>query len=253
MTADKSIAVVLVAGLASAASAQSILSYDILDAAESGFGGWAHQYDGAIENTGSGSANGFAFDRADYSEGSGTLNDGSPGNNASDTQLFANNSQADPRITVFLDDTYTIDDITLFSFDGGNTIPGRIQSVDVTINGVTVNFKTDEFTFGDEFIEVGGSELDGLATSSVTFSNFGHDGGNNLPEMFCIGEIEINGQPADGCPADLDGDDDADADDFFAYLDAFAAGDLAVCDLDQDDDCDADDFFAYLDLFAQGC
>ena len=55
------------------------------------------------------------------------------------------------------------------------------------------------------------------------------------------------------CPADLDSDGDADADDFFAYLDAFAADDLSVCDIDGDGDCDADDFFGYLDLFSQGC
>ncbi len=56
-----------------------------------------------------------------------------------------------------------------------------------------------------------------------------------------------------GCAADLDGDGDVDADDFFDYLDAFAADDLAVCDMDGDGDCDADDFFGYLDFFAAGC
>ncbi len=56
----------------------------------------------------------------------------------------------------------------------------------------------------------------------------------------------------DGCAADLDGDNDADADDFFAYLDLFAGGDDAA-DLDDDGDVDADDFFGYLDLFAAGC
>ena len=55
------------------------------------------------------------------------------------------------------------------------------------------------------------------------------------------------------CPADLDNDGDADAEDFFAFLDAFAAGDVGQCDLDGDGDCDADDFSGYLDLFATGC
>ncbi|MCB9845907.1 MAG: hypothetical protein H6811_07990 [Phycisphaeraceae bacterium] len=55
-----------------------------------------------------------------------------------------------------------------------------------------------------------------------------------------------------GCPADIDHDGDVDGDDFFEYLDLFAAGDDAA-DLDGDGDRDADDFFMYLDLFAQGC
>lgn len=56
-----------------------------------------------------------------------------------------------------------------------------------------------------------------------------------------------------GCPGDLDGDGDADAADFFAYLDAFASVNLGVCDLDGDQDCDAEDFFGFLDAFAGGC
>ncbi len=54
------------------------------------------------------------------------------------------------------------------------------------------------------------------------------------------------------CPADLDGDGDTDADDFFTYLDFFAQGDPRA-DIDGDGDRDADDFFGYLDLFGQGC
>ncbi|MCB9845847.1 MAG: hypothetical protein H6811_07690 [Phycisphaeraceae bacterium] len=54
------------------------------------------------------------------------------------------------------------------------------------------------------------------------------------------------------CPGDIDLDGDVDGDDFFAYLDLFAADDDAA-DLDGDGDRDADDFFAYLDLFALGC
>ncbi len=54
------------------------------------------------------------------------------------------------------------------------------------------------------------------------------------------------------CPADLDGDGDADGDDFFAYLDLFSTGDPGA-DIDGDGDADGDDFFAYLDLFLLGC
>ncbi len=54
------------------------------------------------------------------------------------------------------------------------------------------------------------------------------------------------------CPADIDGDGDADAEDFFGYLDLFASGDDAA-DIDEDGDIDAEDFFGYLDLFVQPC
>ncbi len=189
----KCIALVALAGLGASASAQSVTGYDILDAAESGFGGWAHVYNGTITNTGSGTANGFAFDRADYSGDGGTLNDGNLGTGAGDTQLFANSSDADPRITVFLDGLYELDDITLFSFDGGNTIPGRILGVDVTINGNTESFLTSEPSTNDEFIDLVGSSLDGLQATSFTLSNFLHDGGNSLDEMFSISEIQARG------------------------------------------------------------
>ncbi len=74
----------------------------------------------------------------------------------------------------------------------------------------------------------------------------------------------LRGEPR-ACPADLTGssdprepsygfpDGDADSDDFFFYLDAFASGNTDICDIDNDADCDAEDFFAYLDLFAAGC
>ena len=57
---------------------------------------------------------------------------------------------------------------------------------------------------------------------------------------------------AGGCAADLDGNGSLDADDFFIYLDSFAAGENEA-DIDDDGDIDAEDFFAYLDLFAAGC
>ena len=79
---------------------------------------------------------------------------------------------------------------------------------------------------------------------------------NGIPDSceVAAGAVEDanqNGIPdeCETCAADLDGDGDADADDFFAYLDLFASGDPGA-DLDGDGDNDADDFFMYLDLFA---
>ncbi len=54
------------------------------------------------------------------------------------------------------------------------------------------------------------------------------------------------------CPADIDRDGDADADDFFGFLDLFAADDDRA-DIDGNGTIDADDFFAYLDEFVMGC
>lgn len=56
----------------------------------------------------------------------------------------------------------------------------------------------------------------------------------------------------DLCDADVDDSGTLDADDFFAYLDLFAAGDPAA-DLNNDASIDAEDFFLYLDLFVAGC
>ncbi len=54
------------------------------------------------------------------------------------------------------------------------------------------------------------------------------------------------------CRADMNRDGVVDADDFFLYLQLFAAGD-ARADMNQDGVINADDFFEYLDLFAAGC
>ncbi|MCC5785748.1 MAG: hypothetical protein JJU33_03495 [Phycisphaerales bacterium] len=60
------------------------------------------------------------------------------------------------------------------------------------------------------------------------------------------------GVDAPSCPADLTGDGVVDADDFFLFLQLFAAGDSRA-DFNNDGVIDADDFFAYLSAFAAGC
>jgi hypothetical protein len=179
-------------GQAQAASV-TISSYDVTEAARSDGVVWAHVYGGTIVDTGSFTANGYAFTRADYSGGSGTLNDGSEGANTFETQLFANTTDAQPVITLYLDAFYILSDITLLTFDSGNTIPGRISGFDVTINSTTASFTSSEPTTNDEFVDLTGSTLDGLVTDRVSLSNFTHDGGNLLDEAFAIGEVVIQG------------------------------------------------------------
>ncbi len=90
--------------------------------------------------------------------------------------------------------------------------------------------------------------------NAIAFGDINGDGRTDLAVGYS-GDVSIRVfyGLAPKCAADLDGDGAIDGDDFFDYLDAFAADELSICDLDADADCDADDFFGYLDLFAQGC
>ncbi len=121
----------------------------------------------------------------------------------------------------------------LDSLDGANFVP--VQKTLLYLGG---HNNLEGLCLGPELAEGGhalvGVTDDGDPLSSNTVVVFRLDG--------------VIGQ----CAADLDQDGDADADDFFAYLDLFASGDWGA-DIDGDSDIDADDFFGYLDLFVQGC
>jgi len=88
---------------------------------------------------------------------------------------------------------------------------------------------------------------DGLGPALYVGGDFTTAGG------FDSGRIaRYQGCPAPACPVDLTGDGLLDADDFFAFLDLFGAGDSAA-DLTDDGLLDADDFFEFLNQFAAGC
>ena len=112
------------------------------------------------------------------------------------------------------------------------------------LNGNLVAMQTFTTTFSDNVFETFCFSDDFLNIDSLQWSQ-------DAP--FHQFDNIVFGEAVGGCPADLDGDGGVDADDFFLYLDAFAARNLPVCDIDGDGGCDADDFFAYLDLFARGC
>lgn len=75
---------------------------------------------------------------------------------------------------------------------------------------------------------------------------------NNSVTEAAIDALRIVEVFCDDCPADLNGDGVLDVDDFFTFLDLFAAGDDRA-DFNSDGTIDVDDFFAFLDAFAAGC
>ncbi|TVS03952.1 MAG: hypothetical protein EA423_07895 [Phycisphaerales bacterium] len=83
----------------------------------------------------------------------------------------------------------------------------------------------------------------GTVAVGYTFSDF---------RTTVVADLYIAISDDDACIADLNGDGVVDADDFFLFLQLFAAGDMRA-DINSDGVIDADDFFAYLTLFAQGC
>ncbi len=181
----------------------TIAGYNIVDANLSGFGGtWGHTYTGLITETAGG--------LGDYSGGTGTMANGIIENDESGTQLFATlDSLSDPAsaiITVFLDDFYSINTISIFQGDiFDNSIPGEIDGVDLTINGNTQTLLGAPFgssnnagTPVNDLFTVTDTPLDGLVSNQITFSMFFEGGCCNA---YSIAEIEIDGNLAVPVPA----------------------------------------------------
>ncbi len=77
-------------------------------------------------------------------------------------------------------------------------------------------------------------------------------GGRNTPRTFSGLIHYVPGGTIPTCPPDMNGDGVVDADDFFLFLQFFAAGDPRA-DFNNDGVIDADDFFSFLSAFAAGC
>ncbi|MCC5785873.1 MAG: SBBP repeat-containing protein [Phycisphaerales bacterium] len=96
-----------------------------------------------------------------------------------------------------------------------------------------------------------GIALDGdgnaLVTGWTLSTNF--VGRNNSFQGGLMDAFLLKLAPDPGCPADLNGDGVVDADDFFLFLQLFAAGDPRA-DFNGDGVIDANDFFAFLAAFA---
>jgi len=174
-----------------------ITGYDILDADVSGSGSWNHTYTGVITPIGGTLAN--------YSGGTGTMADGVlAGTGTGNTQLFGLTQGANPQITLFLDDYYSINQIDFYGGDHGavdNGIPGRINGMDVAIGATTQTFVTTPFgpqnalhtnNLINDSVLITGSTLGGLVTNQIVISSITAD----FSSFFSIAEIVIDGQRA---------------------------------------------------------
>jgi len=112
------------------------------------------------------------------------------------------------------------------------------------------------------YIHIGPRDCNGNSipdTADIAAGISGDCNANGIPDECEIAAGAVADDNGDGvpdecqtCPADIDGDGDADVDDFFAFVVAFAAGDPAA-DVNGDGSIDVDDFFAFVAVFAAGC
>jgi hypothetical protein len=177
--------VYLFAGAANATPI-SITGYDVLNAHTSGYGGWTHTYSGTITNTGSG---------ASYTGGTGTMADGLDSTSYYNAQLF--NLSYAATITLYLDGFYAIDTLELWQGDFYNSIPGGIETIDLTIGATIDTFTGSPFsTSGSSFsnrndsFSFAGSALSGLVTDQITLSSISE---GNCCDYFSISEIRLEG------------------------------------------------------------
>jgi len=177
----------------------NITSYDILATFPSGFGGWFHIYNGTITNIGNNTGIFPNTDLFDYSNGSGTLNDGIVGSSESDTHLFVDAIFSS--ITIHFDDYYAVNTIQLLSWgpEISNEAAGSIAGVDITINNTTQTFNTSGFgPFNSassgrpahEHIDISTSSLSNFLVNQITFSNFITE--NTSGPFFGISEIIVD-------------------------------------------------------------
>lgn len=195
---------ILLAGLLSAfsfgvvAAPITIQNYDISNTYVSGTGGWAHTYAGTITHLGNSLAN--------YTGGSGTLNDGVVSTNVSSTQLFNFPSKSALAITLYLDGFYSIDSLLINGGNFlGNSIPGTLTGLNVTINAESHYFTTTGVglygngRYADDLAVFSGSPLQGLITDKITLSSFDSTWSND--DVFSIAEISLQGTAA--APTDV--------------------------------------------------
>jgi hypothetical protein len=145
-----------------------------------------HTYTGTISN---GSLPGIL----DYTDGTGTLADGSI-QAPNEGHFFFGNSAS---ITIFLDNDYYIDNVFFYSALGKNS---ALKSA--SINGQTITSTSfGQIVFGklqDDLFDLSGTGIETMGMSQITLSNFNFPFGT--PKTFTLSEIQISGTLVSAVP-----------------------------------------------------
>ena len=131
------------------------------------------------------------------------------------------------------------------------TVASTFTTIDLFGDGSDARLLTDIVAVREVFV----SDPQSASTSDGRRIHFNDAGDVSFRVAFADASQGIlTTAPAQGpsCPADIDGDGDADVADFFAFVVAFAAGDPAA-DINGDGSIDVGDFFAFVAAFAAGC
>lgn len=204
--------VVCVLGLAFSAAGQTvkIKTYDVKSAIQSGYGCWYWAYFGTITDTGRtasdwGTCTVEGPFIADYSGGSGTLNDNIFSSTIADNQLFTIGLADDgqpvlPEITLHLDGTFRINRILVFGgYVEGYAPPGALSGATVEISGTTVDLPVIPAgspngvgLYPDGGLVLSGTPLEALPTSEIVLKNFKVSLFGGFFDHFSLTEIQVD-------------------------------------------------------------
>jgi hypothetical protein len=208
------VASLAIAGEVSAASQPiTIVTYDISETPPSGWGGWAHSYNGRITDsrrtTGANcSAGGTPI--VSYTGGVGTLNDSvTDAANIDSTHLLCLDIAADgqlvrPVITLNFANTVLIDRIVVHGGGtGGNIYPGTVAAATLTVQGTAATLTStpaglanDVGVPRDDVFDLTSAGLSQLATNQIAISDLRSDFFGFPLGQTAIAEISVEGRVA---------------------------------------------------------
>jgi len=195
-----------------------VVSYDILQTPRSGWGCWTHQYTGAMVDVGrtvSGSVvcSPDGNQIANYTGGSGTLNDGLPPTSTSE-HLFVMRPGDDglpiqPQITLRFADPVFVDRIVVHggssAFAGGiDSATVRIGDQQATITSTPAGTPNPLGVPSDDILELTGTDLSTIPTTEATIQDVVTSFFGSPFDQLAIAEITVEGRPAEPQALEVD-------------------------------------------------